>query len=45
MASEVRIAHVNAYGSCQFFQNISRNKQLGALISVYKVFLENFEIS
>ncbi|KRZ08133.1 hypothetical protein T11_13142 [Trichinella zimbabwensis] len=31
MASEVRIAHVNAYGSCQFFQNISENTQRGAL--------------
>ncbi|KRZ63781.1 hypothetical protein T10_637, partial [Trichinella papuae] len=27
-----------------FFTNISGNKQLGALISVHKVFLENFEI-
>ncbi|KRY62885.1 hypothetical protein T11_13538, partial [Trichinella zimbabwensis] len=29
MASKVVIAHVNAYGSSQFFQNISRNTQPG----------------
>ncbi|KRY97941.1 hypothetical protein T11_12551 [Trichinella zimbabwensis] len=37
MASEVRIAHVNAYGSCQFFQNISRSTQPGTagVLSLY----------
>ncbi|KRY94969.1 hypothetical protein T11_11099 [Trichinella zimbabwensis] len=45
MASKVVVAHVNAYGSCQFFQNISGNTQRGAPISDHKVFLENFEIS
>ncbi|KRY99521.1 hypothetical protein T11_1835 [Trichinella zimbabwensis] len=37
MASEVRIAHVNAYGSFQFFQNISRSTQPGTpgVLSLY----------
>ncbi|KRY62717.1 hypothetical protein T11_2443, partial [Trichinella zimbabwensis] len=37
MASEVRIAHVNAYGSFQFFQNISRSTQPGkpGVLSLY----------
>ncbi|KRY96158.1 hypothetical protein T11_10889 [Trichinella zimbabwensis] len=44
MASKVGIAYVNTLEAARFFTNISGNKQLGAPISVLKVFLENFEI-
>ncbi|KRZ64388.1 hypothetical protein T10_8783 [Trichinella papuae] len=45
IASKVGIACVNTLEAARFLTNISGNKQLGALISVHKVFLENFEIS
>ncbi|KRZ75881.1 hypothetical protein T10_12432 [Trichinella papuae] len=40
MASEVRIAHANAYVSCQFFQNISENTQRGA-VRIRSLYLAN----